>query len=165
MRAAAADNGLVPVVQRSACMRPTRDRRVTSTSWLALALALAAGAGAPWPSPAGASHPWYVPVLTIDPESLRKLAEARPGPVPIDLRPVEQFRRGHLPGARSLPLAQVRERIGEIPRDGLVVLYCDCQPLDVNGVYQFLRGRGYHNVFVLEDGIAAWRARGYPLER
>lgn len=63
-----------------------------------------------------------------------------------------------------MPLAELRGRIEEIPRGGLVVLYCAGKTLEANGACQFLRGRGYANVFVLEDGIAAWQACGYPLE-
>ena len=135
-----------------------------SASLLGNALGLAVLACA-LAAPAEGGHQWYATVLTIDAESLRKQFETPDRPVPIDLRPADEFQRGRLPGARSLPLAELRERVEEIPRQGLIVLYCACKTLDANGAYQFLRGRGYANVFVLEDGIAAWQARGYPLER
>jgi rhodanese-related sulfurtransferase len=128
----------------------------------ALGLVLVAGAGG---TPAEGGHRWYATLLTIDAESLHAQLAKPDRPVPIDLRPAEEFQRGRLPGARSLPLAELRARVDEIPRRGLIVLYCACRTHDANGAYQFLRGRGYAGVFVLEDGIAAWQARGYPLER
>ncbi len=42
----------------------------------------------------------------------------------LDVRPIEEFETGHLPGARSVPLAELPARLGEIPRDRAVVAYC-----------------------------------------
>jgi rhodanese-related sulfurtransferase len=42
----------------------------------------------------------------------------------LDVRPRQEFEAGHLPGARSVPLAELPARLGEIPRDREVVAYC-----------------------------------------
>jgi rhodanese-related sulfurtransferase/DNA-binding transcriptional ArsR family regulator len=42
----------------------------------------------------------------------------------VDVRPAEEYRAGHLPGAHSIPLAELRARLGELPRDREVVAYC-----------------------------------------
>jgi len=42
----------------------------------------------------------------------------------VDVRPVEEFRAGHLPGAHGIPLEQLRSRLSELPRDREVVAYC-----------------------------------------
>jgi rhodanese-related sulfurtransferase/DNA-binding transcriptional ArsR family regulator len=53
------------------------------------------------------------------------LDRARRGEVTLlDVRPVEEYRAGHLPGARSIPLAELRQRLSELPRDREVVAYC-----------------------------------------
>jgi rhodanese-related sulfurtransferase len=83
----------------------------------------------------------------------------------VDLRPVEHYRRGHLPGARSLPLTELATRFEEVPTVDLVVLYCDCSPSDAEDAYRFLRGRGYRNLSLMRDGFDAWVTRGYPIER
>lgn len=83
----------------------------------------------------------------------------------IDLRPLESFAQGRLPGARSVPLAQLRRRYGEIPRAGLVILYCACSSEEMMAAYRFLSGEGFQNVSVLEEGFAGWVKRGYGLER
>ncbi len=42
----------------------------------------------------------------------------------LDVRPEPEFAAGHLPGARSVPLAQLESRLGELPRDRAIVAYC-----------------------------------------
>jgi rhodanese-related sulfurtransferase/DNA-binding transcriptional ArsR family regulator len=42
----------------------------------------------------------------------------------VDVRPAEEYRAGHLPGAHSIPLGELRGRLGELPRDREVVAYC-----------------------------------------
>jgi len=83
----------------------------------------------------------------------------------IDLRSEEEYRRGHLPGARSLPLDQLTSRFAEVPRSDLVVLYCDCARSEVEVAYWFLRGKQYRNLTVLEQGFATWVERGHPVEK
>lgn len=53
------------------------------------------------------------------------LALVRDGAVTLlDVRPAQEFEAGHLPGARSVPLAELSARLREIPRDREVVAYC-----------------------------------------
>lgn len=42
----------------------------------------------------------------------------------LDVRPREEYRAGHLPGARSIPLDELPARRGELPPDREVVAYC-----------------------------------------
>jgi rhodanese-related sulfurtransferase len=113
---------------------------------------------------AGADHGW-APVLTIDADSAKKLIDRGERVEPLDLRAPSEFRSGRLPHARSLPLADLPDRVDEVPRTGIVVLYCGCPGDQLLRAYQFLRGRRHTNVFVLEGDIEAWRGRGYALER
>lgn len=78
----------------------------------------------------------------------------------IDVRPVEEFAAGHIPGAVSIPLKDLPARLSEIPRGEEVVAYCRgpyCM-LAVEAV-QFLRKRG-RRARHLPDGVAEWRAAG-----
>lgn len=49
--------------------------------------------------------------------------------------------------------------------DRVAVLYSHCPVTEINPAYQFLRFHGYHRVLVLDGGLAAWVARGYPMKR
>ena len=93
------------------------------------------------------------------------LEKARTGEVLVlDVRPEEEFEAAHLPHAKSLPVAELRKRLAEIPRDVPVVAYCRgpfC--LMAKDATELLRKMGYQ-AFHLTDGVAEWRARGLPTE-
>jgi rhodanese-related sulfurtransferase/DNA-binding transcriptional ArsR family regulator len=83
--------------------------------------------------------------------------------VVLDVRPLEEFAAGHLPRAISIPLAELRRRLRELPRDKEVVAYC-------RGPYcafahkaaRVLRQAGFR-VRRLEDGLPEWKAAGLPM--
>jgi rhodanese-related sulfurtransferase len=127
---------------------------------VAVVLALLALAG-----PAAAGHPWLPPLLTIDADSLQRLTTAGRPLLAVDVRPAEAYQDGRLPGARSIPLASLTTRRSEVPADTLVVLYGADGLEEATTAYRYLRAAGHANVFVLEGGLAAWRARGYGVER
>ena len=53
------------------------------------------------------------------------IARMRKGDVVlIDVRPAEEFEAGHIEGARSIPLAELQDRLAEVPADRDVVAYC-----------------------------------------
>jgi len=55
-------------------------------------------------------------------ELLSRLQQGRA--VLVDVRPEREFVAGHLPGARSLPLAELAARVAELPEDKTIVAYC-----------------------------------------
>lgn len=78
----------------------------------------------------------------------------------LDVRPVEEYAAGHIPGAVSVPLRELEHRLAELPRRRQIVAYCRgpyCV-LAVEAVAR-LRARGFR-ALRLEDGIPDWRARG-----
>lgn len=94
----------------------------------------------------------------------RLLERLRAGEVTLlDVRPAEEYRAGHLPGALSVPLKDLEQRLVSVPKDRTVVAYC-------RGPYcvlapeavKLLRARGYQAT-AMDDGVAEWRARGLPV--
>ena len=82
----------------------------------------------------------------------------------IDVRPVEEYQAGHIPGAQSVPLAELQERLGELPKRSPIVAYCRgpyCV-LAIEAVSR-LRALGFR-ADRLEAGVPDWAARGLPLE-
>lgn len=82
----------------------------------------------------------------------------------LDVRPVEEYRAGHIPGALSVPLGQLKKLLSMLPRDQEIVAYCR-GPYCVLAVQavEMLRKRGF-NAIRLEEGIQDWRAMGLTLE-
>ncbi|APZ42425.1 ArsR/SmtB family transcription factor [Acidihalobacter ferrooxydans] len=84
--------------------------------------------------------------------------------VVLDVRPETEFAAGHLPYALSMPLAEVRKRLAELPHDKPIVAYCR-GPFCVMAreAVTLLNREGYRTTRI-EDGVAEWRAQGLPVE-
>jgi rhodanese-related sulfurtransferase len=95
-------------------------------------------------------------------ELLRRIRE---GAVTLlDVRPAEEYRAGHLPGALSVPLTELRRRLRELPKGREVVAYCR-GPYCVMAIdaVELLRRRGFR-AHRMEEGVVEWRARGLRIE-
>jgi ArsR family transcriptional regulator len=82
----------------------------------------------------------------------------------LDVRPEDEYRLGHLPGAVNITLGDIRERMDELPMDREIIAYCRgpyCV-LSFEAV-QLLRKRGYA-VRRLQDGFPEWKAAGLAVD-
>jgi rhodanese-related sulfurtransferase len=85
-----------------------------------------------------------------------QLASSAP-PSVIDVRTSREWSEGHIDGATNLPLAQLHDRMDEIPSDTPVVVYC-------SGGYRsaiassLLRKAGLREVTDLVGGLGAWES-------
>jgi rhodanese-related sulfurtransferase/DNA-binding transcriptional ArsR family regulator len=84
--------------------------------------------------------------------------------VVIDVRPREEYRAGHIPGALSVPVEELQDRLGELPARKEIVAYCR-GPYCVMAyeAVSRLRARG-RRARRLADGFPEWRAAGLPIE-
>ncbi len=93
------------------------------------------------------------------------LRRVRSGEVTLlDVRPPEEFRAGHIPGALSIPLPELKKRLAGLPRSREVVAYCR-GPYCVLALeaVELLRKKGFR-AHRMEQGVADWRARGWRVE-
>jgi len=93
------------------------------------------------------------------------IRRVRSGDVTIlDVRPPEEYRAGHIPGALSVPLSELKTRLAELPKDREVVAYCR-GPYCVMAIeaVALLRKRGFR-AHRMEQGVADWRARGWRVD-
>ncbi|MHB1487439.1 MAG: metalloregulator ArsR/SmtB family transcription factor [Acidimicrobiales bacterium] len=81
----------------------------------------------------------------------------------LDVRPPAEYRAGHVPGARSVPLGELVAGMAELPPDLPVVAYCRGRYcVFAPAAVRALRGRGFEAAR-LEDGFPEWRRAGLPV--
>lgn len=81
----------------------------------------------------------------------------------VDVRPVEEYRAGHIPGAVSVPVADLEDRLTELPQDREVVIFC-------RGPYCVFASQAINHLsreglrpIRMRDSIVEWRERGFPV--
>ena len=81
----------------------------------------------------------------------------------LDVRPIEEYKAGHIPGAKALPLRELACRLSELPDDQEIVAYCR-GPYCVLSILavEMLRANGLAAVR-LEEGIQDLRAIDFPI--
>ncbi|OIP87635.1 MAG: ArsR family transcriptional regulator [Syntrophaceae bacterium CG2_30_49_12] len=81
----------------------------------------------------------------------------------LDVRPVEEYNAGHIPGAMSIPLKELERHLSELPHNQEIVAYCR-GPYCVLAIQavEMLRAKGF-NAVRLEEGIQDLRAIGFPM--
>jgi len=92
------------------------------------------------------------------------LSKVREGAVTVlDVRPVEEYRAAHIPGALSVPLKELERRLSDLPVDREIVAYCR-GPYCVLAVeaVEMLRAHGFE-AFRLEQSVQDWQAEGFPV--
>jgi rhodanese-related sulfurtransferase len=84
--------------------------------------------------------------------------------VVLDVRPEEEYRAGHIPGALSVPVDALEAALQRLPTDREIVAYCR-GPYCVfsDEAVALLRSRGYR-ARRLRQGLPDWRASGMPVE-
>ena len=102
----------------------------------------------------------------LEPVSLKELRQLlRDGAVTIvDVRPADEYHAGHVPGALSLPVPELKRRLREIPRGKEVIAYCRGRYCVYSlEAVTLLRKHGYR-ARRAHEGLPDWRAAGLPVE-
>jgi rhodanese-related sulfurtransferase/DNA-binding transcriptional ArsR family regulator len=81
----------------------------------------------------------------------------------VDVRPAEEYEAGHIPGALSVPVAELKRRLRELPKNREVIAYCRGRycvySLDA---VTLLRRQGYR-ARRAHEGLPDWKAAGLPV--
>ena len=108
-------------------------------------------------------------VPRINVTDLKKLVDSGSDVIILDTQPKAVYDKGHIKGAISFPWRKkiTLLDIEGLPRDRLIVTYCDCGPgeSDSADVAARLLQMGFSDVKVLKDpSIQGWKKAGYPVE-
>jgi rhodanese-related sulfurtransferase/DNA-binding transcriptional ArsR family regulator len=102
----------------------------------------------------------------LEPVTFKELRQLmRDGDVTIlDVRPTDEYEAGHIPGALSVPVPELKRRLQEIPKNREVIAYCRGRYCVYSlEAITLLRKHGY-NARRAHEGLADWRAAGLPVE-
>ena len=82
----------------------------------------------------------------------------------VDLRSAEEYNQFHIEGAINIPVSAIYSRLGEIPKDSLIIVYCDGSSCGrSSNAASILIDSGYTQIFnLVGKGIHEWVEKGYP---
>ncbi|WP_406693237.1 metalloregulator ArsR/SmtB family transcription factor [Saccharopolyspora sp. ID03-671] len=84
--------------------------------------------------------------------------------VVLDVRPREEYEAGHIPGAVSIPVEELADRLDDIPADQEIVAYCrGTYCVLAHDAVRLLSARG-RSARRLADGMLEWRLAELPVE-
>ncbi|MEK6245718.1 MAG: rhodanese-like domain-containing protein [Pseudomonadota bacterium] len=125
-----------------------------------IVIALVSGGMLIWPLlRRGTGGPW---VNTLAATQLINRSDA----LVVDLRSAEDYAKGHILGAKNIPLADLERRAGELDKRKAkpVILHCG-DGNRAGGGMATLRRKGFDSVHNLAGGYAAWMQAGLPVEK
>jgi rhodanese-related sulfurtransferase len=104
---------------------------------------------------------------SITPEALHALLASKQEVLLYDVRlPLDLLTSYEIiPGAKRIPPAEVIENPSLIPKETDSIVYCTC-PSDKTSRAVLHRALALHfsKIKFLKGGLAAWKAKGYPVE-
>ncbi len=106
------------------------------------------------PAPAGST-------AEITVEELKKRMDRNESLFVLDVRNLNEFQICRIPGTVLLPLPELAQRFGELPRDREIIVHCKSGMRSAKAV-QFLKEQGFTKLLNLQGGIVAWAERVDP---
>jgi sulfur-carrier protein adenylyltransferase/sulfurtransferase len=100
----------------------------------------------------------------VDPSVVRE--QVSNGAIVVDVRELDEWATGHIPGAKHVPKSYIETRIeGAAPnRDQHVILYCQSGNRSAWAARTLIEDLGYEHVESMTGGITLWKDRGYEIE-
>ena len=103
---------------------------------------------------------FFLPVQSVDPDQAKEMIRrSAPGDLEIlDVRQPREYERGHLPGAKLIPLPELDKRLPELDAEKAVIVYCASGGRSRIAA-QTLADRGFEGAYNLKGGFRAWEGR------
>lgn len=76
----------------------------------------------------------------------------------IDVREPQEFEKGHILGARNIPITQMKQRLVEMRKDKPVYLYCQNSTRSARAA-QLLHKKGFEQIYQLKGGFKKWTGK------
>lgn len=104
----------------------------------------------------------------VSPQELKKMIESKKNNfLVVDAQPKAVYDAEHIKGAISFPWDADLKSPGKLPKDKLIIIYCDCAHEEdaISVATQLMEKWGYTKVKTLEGGWSGWLKLGYPTEK
>lgn len=99
---------------------------------------------------------------SLDALEAKKLIDATPGLVILDVRKDGEYRGGHLPRAQHSPHGLMPARAKRMDPTATYLLYCKSGARSGKAAAALMK-HGFRNVYTLHGGVGAWQSHGFPL--
>lgn len=93
--------------------------------------------------------------FTLGPVELKELSEERNVKI-LDVRLEADYQVGHIPGAVSMPYEEINDRIKDLNKDDLHIVYCYNNYCHLGVRAAYLLAKNTFSVMVLEGGFKTW---------
>ena len=105
----------------------------------------------------------------ISPEELKKLMQSKGDFLVVDAQPKTAYQMGHIKGAVNLPWAKEIKGPVKLPKNKLLVIYCDCAQEEDSAdlAAQLIEKWDYKmsDIKLLTGGWSGWLKLGYPTQK
>ncbi|MGB8983942.1 MAG: rhodanese-like domain-containing protein [Anaerolineales bacterium] len=103
------------------------------------------------------------PVSTVNPLELNEKLKNGRRPLVIDVRQPDEYRTGHIPGAKLIPLNKLGGRLHELPQNREIVAVCASGNRSGSATRMLVRA-GF-NAANLRGGMLSWRQGKLPVKK
>lgn len=104
------------------------------------------------------------PIELVEQLGVDELAKEPRDRLVLDVRGRVEWAEGHVPGATLIPLAELPDRLAELPKDRPVAVHCQGGGRSAIAA-SLLQSRGFRSVANVSGGFGAWVGAGFPTER
>jgi rhodanese-related sulfurtransferase len=84
-------------------------------------------------------------------------------PYLLDVREPHEFKDGHIPGARLVPLGDLAARLSDMPRDREILVVCRSGNRSSRATKQL--NKAGLKAINLQGGMIGWQRAGYPIRK
>lgn len=105
-----------------------------------------------------------VPIETISVQELKSKIDNKDKIVIIDVRSKDEYRQGHIKGAKSIPLPDLGDRQDELPKNRPIAFVCLSGMRSQRATKQASK-IGLENVCNVSGGVRAWMQAGFPVKK
>ncbi len=137
-------------------------KRSLTWLWIGLGALLVAVAGI-WALSSLAGFSATKKAAIEDISAAEAYAKAQQGVFILDVRTREEWDEFHVKGSTLIPLAELSDRLAELPRDKDIVVVCRSGNRSLTAA-NILVQAGFRRLSSLSGGLQAWMDAGYPLE-